>query len=316
MICAERSFGSTRSQTARTRSPRATSFRRARRRPGLRSIRWAIATPIGSRWIRTPVSSTGVRSVQTRTSTRWDADRAGTMRSIRLAAQGTTVGPTLWGTTRPITKLGCWIRSQPRAARNSIPRIQSTPHRTTPVSPRCRRRAARTSGIPTGRRRTSPSSAPGDGPPRPVPFSTARISGTRRDRFRRTTTASCSSTNSCGIGSWWSPWTRAAISCPSSGSCRARRSARRSRWNSRRAGTCTSSSTARCGSRATMTHGSCASSTTPAIASRSSQPRSITRKARCHCVSHCPQRAPWISTRTRCATSGRSRGRPAPCCVG
>jgi len=52
---------------------------------------------------------------------------------------------------------------------------------------------------------------------------------------------------------------------------RAPRSARRSRWNSRRAEICTSSSTAHCGSRATTMHGSCASSTTRAIASRSSQ---------------------------------------------
>ena len=248
------------------------------------------------------------------TSTRSGADRAGTMRSIRHAAQGTTGGPTSWGTTRPIIKPRSSIRSQPTPARNSIPRIRSTTHQTTPVSPRCRRRAARTSGIPTRRRPTSRSSAPVDGPPRPVLCSTARISRTRRDRFHRTTTASCSSTNSCGIGLWRSPWTRAATSCPSSGSCRPRRSALRSRWNSGRAGTCTSSSTARCGSRATMTLGWCASSTMPAIASRLSRPRSITRTARSHCASHSPQRARWISTRTRCDTSGPLRGRVAVWC--
>src|SRR5213075_2498484 len=55
-----------------------------------------------------------------------------------------------------------------------------------------------------------------------------------RDDFRNTTTASCSSTNSCGIGSWRSRWTRTATSRPSSGSCRAPISPRRSRWNSRR----------------------------------------------------------------------------------
>src|SRR5262249_38089400 len=40
-----------------------------------------------------------------------------------------------------------------------------------------------------------------------VPCSSARTSGARPGRFRRITTASCSSTSSCGTGSWRSPWT-------------------------------------------------------------------------------------------------------------
>ena len=76
-----------------------------------------------------------------------------------------------------------------------------------------------------------------------------------------------------------------AISCPWSASCRARSSALRSRWSSRRAEICTCSSTARRGSRATTTLASSASSTTPAIAKPIVAPRSTSRRARCPCAS-------------------------------